>query len=158
MPAKENLPEGLPALFTELERSFDSSMDLAGDGEQQFMRGVSRVDPLTNAYRAVKGENSDTSFLSGLADIPMGFVKAGFGAAGAALSPVDASVRSFIGNPVENSTGLPSGLTSFLAELAFPAGWSKAGSALEGLNDLANVNKFDAGLGTAAAEVRKPTS
>lgn len=147
MSDNDPLPEGLPAVFTELENSFVSSINLAGSGAKQFYEGVSP---------SMSDEEAGNP-LARLYDTAAGFGKAALGAAGVAYSPVDASVRSLIGNPIENATNVPSGLTSFLAEAAFPLGWSKAGGALEGLNDFSKMNKFDAGLGIASSEARKPT-
>lgn len=100
-------------LGPEFKRALVGSLDLAGEGAKQFARG------------ATGGIDSDEGVLHRMADMPVGFGKAALGAMGAAFSPVDAAARSFAGNPLERKTGVPSGLTSFLLELAGPLGIEK---------------------------------
>lgn len=56
----------------------------------------------------------------GLWDVAKGAVKMGAGALNYAMSPVAAGIDTIVGKPIEENTGIPSGLTDFATSLALP--------------------------------------
>jgi len=70
---------------------------------------------------------------TGLYDIGKGVGKVGLGALGYVMSPVSSALRSVVGQPIEDVTGIPRELTEFTAGLGMPGiGLAEAPAIAEG--------------------------
>jgi Inorganic Pyrophosphatase len=79
-----------------------------GEGLHQIFHPKTGTDPYT------KKEGIDVS------DVLGGAAKTAIGAAGFAASPISAAYRSVVGQPLEDTTGIPREYTEFAAQLATP--------------------------------------
>ena len=158
---KAKLPTGTAAYGGELAKSFTGAGDMAASGFQDFTRAFS---PLTALARMASGgqptpeeadylnQGTKAGFLSPVADIAKGLGKGALGALGALFSPVDAANASFAGNPLQNATGIPAGLTDFALGLVEPWGAGKAISKFAPVIDAALGDSALAQFGQAAPE------
>lgn len=81
------------------------------DARSQMSRGV---DQIANADSLVSPQ------AHGISDVLTGVGNVAAGGAGYITSPINAAYRSFIGQPVEDTTGIPREQTEFAAQLATP--------------------------------------
>lgn len=87
------------------ERMNRESRDMVSSGAEQLAKGF--------------GSAKEASF-DGLGDAAIGAGKVAIGALGYVASPINAAYRSIIGQPVEDTTGIPREYTEFAAQLATP--------------------------------------
>lgn len=81
------------------------------DARDQMSRGVSQIanhDSLTDPQA------------HGISDVAGGLANTAAGAAGYVASPISAAYRSIVGQPIEDTTGIPREYSEFAAQLATP--------------------------------------
>lgn len=87
------------------QRMNRESRDLVSSGVDQLTRGFG---------------NAKEASLDGLGDAAIGAGKVAIGSLGYVASPINAAYRSIVGQPVEDTTGIPREYTEFAAQLATP--------------------------------------
>jgi hypothetical protein len=87
------------------QRMNKEARDMVSSGADQLVRGFG---------------NAKEASLDGLGDAAIGAGKVALGSLGYIASPINAAYRSIIGQPVEDTTGIPREYTEFAAQLATP--------------------------------------
>jgi hypothetical protein len=100
--------------FTELPGNIRGA---STEATQQVWRGV---EQLKSSFSKAKGDLSQPGELGNLWEATKGIGNVGLGALGAVAAPVTGVYRSFLGQPVEDITGIPREYTEFGAQLATP--------------------------------------
>ena len=152
-PTEQELPTGTAAFVPELKTAINNSGEMAASGARDVAEALTPVSALAKmgagylkngsegALAALSPEDReylDQDTLSGVVSPTWDALKAlGKGMAGGAGllggAALSAANRAFVGNPVENATGIPSGATDFALSLAEPWGIEKTVSGLASL-------------------------
>lgn len=106
---------------------------MKGEAEDQVSKGLGQI--------AHPGDLTSREG-TGLSDILSGAANTAIGAAGFAASPISAAYRSIIGQPIEDTTGIPREWTETAAQLATP------GIGLTGIKKIPEANFGRAGFKT----------
>jgi len=171
-----DLPVGFSAYGGELKKSATDAAEDAESGTKDFIRAFTPVTALAKMAmgKDLSSEEKDylnqgniAGELSPIADIAKGLGKGALATIGTLFFPVSAANRSFVGNPLENETGLPSGVTDFALSMIEPAAIGKiagaGASALSKVSDLMDSDKDIPDLSeilqpkSAAQEISKPS-
>lgn len=95
--------------------------EIRQDSQDQMSRGVGQI------ATAARGEDIMGYPVERGWEAAKGVANTGLGALGYAFSPVNAALRTVVGKPIEENTGIPKEYTEFAASLALPG--SSAGRA-----------------------------
>lgn len=88
------------------------------EAQDQMSRGVDQIKSGFNYAMTPTPEGQSPS--AGIVDVLKGIGNVGAGAIGYTASPINAAIRSVVGKPVEDATGIPAPYTDFAASLAVP--------------------------------------
>lgn len=84
----------------------ETYQQMRGEAEEQMSRGVGQLKNAAENYAP--------------ADVLKGIANTGLGAVGYVASPVNAALRTFVGKPIEENTGIPKEYSELASSLALP--------------------------------------
>ena len=88
------------------------------EAEGQISRGVDQIKAGVNFATTPTPEGQSQG--AGVSDLIKGVGNVAMGGVGYVASPLNAALRSFVGKPVQDATGIPAEYTDFAASLAIP--------------------------------------
>lgn len=113
---------GRPSSYWEnLKGQFTESVERAKRGGSQLAQGAREWrDDLKNPQPGMQTHEAGEGYGVAPLDVVAGGTNVALGALGAIASPINAAIDQYAGQPIEQKTGIPAGVTDFALGLALP--------------------------------------
>lgn len=127
-------------------------------GETYQRMNKEAQNQVSQGLEQASAELQKPASLEGMGNIALGAGKAALGAVGYVASPINAAYRSVIGQPIEDTTGIPREYTEFAAQLATPGLGMTRGAPVKPLTQGQEVTAAANRLSASGAPVEVPVA